>query len=87
MDQKEKEQWGKIKTIGKFRYIFFWGTFFTCFQTLFVTLIRLYPAGEFIKFNNFLFWVIVHIIVGYLLGLFMWSMGERKYNKTTHTSR
>jgi hypothetical protein len=86
MNQNQKEQWEKIRSIGKFRYIFFWGTFFTCFQTLLITLIILYPDGEFISFNNFLFWIIVHIIAGYFWGLINWSMGEHKYKKSAETS-
>lgn len=86
MNQKENEKWENIRSLGKSRYIFFWATFFTCVQILFITLIKLYPDGKFINFNDFLFWVIVHIIVGYLLGLMNWSMGERKYHKSAHTS-
>ena len=86
MNQKEKKQWENIRSLGKSRYIFFWATFFTCVQILFNTLIQIYPNGKFITFNDFLFWVIVHIIAGYFLGLINWSMGERKYNKSAHSS-
>ncbi len=86
MNKKGKEQRENIRLLGKSRYIFFRATFYTCIQALFFTLIRLYPNGNYISLNDFLFWVIVHIVAGYFLGLFMWSMGERKFNKSDHTT-
>jgi len=84
---KQKENWGKSRAIGKYRFITLTGSSWAGIVFIIMTLMELWPNGKFIKFGDFLTKaVIFYIIGGFLFGLLTWLICEYGYKKGINKS-
>ena len=85
-DRQYLDWWGKTRAKGKWRYVattgFIWGLFSGILSKLFEMIVDGKGFAETFLTNDFLLYIVVFIVIGgFLFGLSMWYMSERKYRK------
>ena len=81
MKQKRIDTWKRIRSVGKWRYIFAYCCIFYCLVSIVITLRKLWPDGKFIHFADFLFKVIILFVIGFLAASITWSINEKRFKK------
>jgi heme/copper-type cytochrome/quinol oxidase subunit 3 len=81
MKQKRKDTWRRIRSVGKWRYIFSACCIFYCLVSIFITLRKLWPDGKFVHFDDFLFKVIILFVIGFFAALIAWNINEKEFKK------
>ncbi len=81
MNEKNIQLGKNFRTIGKYRFIFLLGIFWSSTTIVLDVLIEAFPEGVFIKFKPFLFDTLYHLIGGFFFGLFLWYCQEAFYER------
>jgi len=81
MKQKRIDTWKRIRSVGKWRYIFAYCCIFYCLVSIVITLRKLWPDGKFINFGDFLTKVIIIFVLGFFAALITWNINEKKLKK------
>ena len=86
MDKRRKHSWGKMRVIGKYRYLFIFSSMLGGILISIKTLVVLYPDGSHLNFLSFLGEAVFTYIFSLLLGIIAWALNEREYKKGNETS-
>jgi hypothetical protein len=81
MKQKRIDTLKGIRAVGKLRFIFAYCCIFYCLVSIVTTLRKLWPDGEFMHFDDFIFKILICFVIGVCGASITWNINENKLKK------